>query len=351
MNQDMVHPTEKRQNKLRLADIAKRAGVSTATVDRVIHQRPGVKPHTATHIEAVIREMESSLVGAPRNRGPRGQLKFDVILPKGVNSFFNNLEQQVQAVSQEAGEDIVFNIQRIEGFNPSALARCIRSLVGKTDGIAIVAIEDPTVREAVNSTVDLGVPVVTLVSDLSNSRHQGYIGMDNRAAGRTAGYLMSRFVKSEGSILMTAGSMSLRDHEEREIGFRRVLGECNARLPIIARLDDHDDYRRTYEETREILQANSDLVGIYNIGAGNRGIANALIESGRQQDIIFIGHELTSFSRQYLIDGTMDVVIDQNPRSEVEQLKKVLIELNGDRSRPVDFALGQVTVIFRENLH
>jgi hypothetical protein len=47
----------------------------------------------------------------------------------------------------------------------------------------------------------------------------------------------------------------------------------------------------------------------------------------------------------------MDVVIDQNPRSEVEQLKKVLIELNQERSLPVDFALGQATVIFRENLH
>ena len=150
---------------------------------------------------------------------------------------------------------------------------------------------------------------------------------------------------------MTAGSMSLREQEEREIGFRRMLGEGNARLQIIARLDDHDDYRRTYDETWEILHANSDLVGIYNIGAGNRGIANALKESGRQQDIIFIGHELTSFSRQYLIDGTMDGVIDQNPRSAVEQLKKVLIELNQERPHPIDFALGPVTVIFRENLH
>ena len=254
-------------------------------------------------------------------------------------------------VSEQVADSAEFNVHHIEGFNPSAQARRIHDLIGKSDGIAIVALEDPTVREAVNRAVDCGIPVITLVSDLSNARHQGYIGTDNRAAGRTAGYLMSRFAPPEGSILLTAGSMSLRDHEEREIGFRRMLGERKSELKIIARLDDHDDYRKTYEETRKILQENTDLVGIYNIGAGNRGIANALEESGRQQDIVFIGHEMTKFSRQYLIDGTMDVVIDQDPRMEVEKLKKVLLGLHQEQSSPIDFALGQVTVIFRENLY
>jgi len=347
----MLQTTEKRQSRLRVADIAKHAGVSTATVDRVIHQRPGVKPHTATHIRTVIQEMESSRNGEVKNRRPFEQLNFDVILPKGANSFFNRLEEQIQAVSDTAGNNVIFTIRRIEGFNPRVLAESIRNLSGKSNGIAVVGIEDPMVREAVNHTVDLGVPVVTLVSDLSNSRHQAFIGMDNRAAGRTAGYLMGRFAPDQGTVLMIAGSMSLRDHEEREIGFRRVLGEYNDKLKIIARLDDHDDYRTTYEETRKILRRNSDLVGIYNIGAGNRGIANALEETGRQHDIVFIGHELTSFTRQYLIDGTMDVVIDQNPLAEAEQLKNTLIDLNQNDPLPVDSTLQQVTVIIRENLH
>jgi len=338
------------KNKLRLADVAKRAGVSTATVDRVIHNRPGVKPHTVNHIQAVIAKMKNGDDSEPINGLSQGLLKFDVILPEGSNSFFNTLEDQIRAVSQTFSSTASFNIRRIEGFDPRMLAQSIHQYSGTSDGIALVAIEDPMVRDAVSTAVEAGVPVVTLVSNLSNSRHQAYVGLDNRAAGRTAGYLMGRLTPRRGNVLLIAGSMSLRDHEEREMGFRRALGEQNPDLQIIARLEDHDDYQTTYEETRKVLQDQSNLVGIYNIGAGNRGVVQALEESGREKSIIFIGHELTPYSRKYLIDDVMDVVIDQNPRAEAEQLMNILINLNRTPPLPLDTTPREVRIYFRENL-
>ncbi len=337
------------ESRLKLADIASRAGVSTATVDRVIHNRSGVKPHTVSHIRAIIREMEAIPATTPGNGRNRGQNKFTVILPKGTNSFFNTLEAEIDAISK-AQRNVQINVERIEGFNPQLLARCIRQQHQSSDGIALVAIEDPVVREAVNDAVDAGVPVVTLVSDLSNARHQAYIGLDNRAAGRTAGYLMGRLLPEKGSVLLIAGSISLRDHEEREIGFRRVLGELNDKIRIIAHLEDHDDYHTTYDETMSVISSTPDLAGIYNIGAGNRGIALALEERGKQKDIVFIGHELTRFSRRYLIDGTMDAVIDQDPRGEARQLTKVLLDLSSSNPFSADTTPREVRIYLRENL-
>jgi LacI family transcriptional regulator len=70
-----------------------------------------------------------------------------------------------------------------------------------------MALEHPQVREAVNTLADAGVHVLTLISDVSNSQRVSYVGMDNRAAGRTAAYLLARFIGNrKGKIAMLAAA-------------------------------------------------------------------------------------------------------------------------------------------------
>ena len=256
--------------------MAQQAGVSAATVDRVIHSRPGVKPHTADHIMAVIERMENGAPNiTPVTEAHLNSLCFDIILPIGTNAFFDILEEEIREyANRPANIGLSIRVHRIKGFDPDALAETIERISRQTDGIAIVAIESPQVREAVNRTVHKGIPVVTLVSDLSGSRRMGYVGLDNRAGGRTAGYLMGRFLTGHvGTVLMLAGSPRLRDHEEREMGFRRVLSERFDNLKIITFLEDRDDDETAYQQVKKILEQHPDLVGIYDIGAGTRGIA------------------------------------------------------------------------------
>jgi LacI family transcriptional regulator len=338
------------KKRIRLADVARQAGVSVATVDRVIHGRPGVKKHTAEHIWGVIRQLESAAPDIHEAPDPE-LLRFDFILPTGTNTFIDMLEDAVgDAARRLAYPGLSPRVHRIEGFNPRVMADSIVALSKHSDGLAVIAIENPRVREAVHEVVTGGVPVVTLVSDLSGSRRIGYVGLDNRAAGRTAGYLMGRFVpRSEGKVLMLAGSLNLRDHEEREMGFRRVLRERFGGIEVVARLEDRDDYRSAHEHTQRMLQQHPELIGIYNIGGGNRGIAQALQETGRAESTVFIGHELTAFSRRYLIDGTMDAVIDQSPHKEAELAMQMLRDYH-TTERVVQPAPINIGVFFRENL-
>jgi len=337
----------------RLADVAREAGVSVTTVDRVIHGRPGVKQHTADHIMAVIDRLEqggSPLTPIAEER--RTKLYFDVILPTGTNAFFDNLEQEIhEYANRPANTGLSVSIHRIKGFDPVALAESIERTSQQSNGIAIVAIESPRVRDAVNRAVQRGVPVITLVSDLSGSRRMGYVGLDNRACGRTAGYLMGRFLAGrEGSILMLAGSPLLRDHEEREMGFRRILSERFRQLKIIPFLEDRDDDETAYQQVNKVLDEHTDLVGIYDIGAGTRGIARALAETRRGLDIVFIGHELTRYSRELLIDGVMDTVIDQVPRKEARMLIDMLERFATGENSEHYSGIAPVSVYFRENL-
>jgi len=339
--------------KVRLAAVARKAGVSVATVDRVIHSRPGVKPHTADHILAVIERMENGDPDfTPAAEARARKLYFDIILPIGTNAFFNNLEEEIREyANRPANSELSVRIHRIKGFDPDALADNIALISQQTDGIAIVAIESPQVRDAVNRVVQKNIPVVTLVSDLSSSRRSGYIGLDNRAAGRTAGYLMGRFLAgSAGTVLMLAGSPQLRDHEEREMGFRRVLGERFVDLKIVSYLEDKDDDKATHQQAKKVIHDYPDLVGIYDIGAGTQGIAQAMVEAGRSGDIVFIGHELTRYSRELLIDGVMDAVIDQVPRKEARMLIDMLERFASGENSGYDPEVAPISVYFRENL-
>ncbi len=91
------------------------------------------------------------------------------------------------------------------------------------------------------------------------------------------------------------------------------------------------------------------LAGIYNIGAGNRGIARALEEAGRDRSVVYIGHELTPYTRRFLVSGTMDAVIDQNPRVEArDALERLVQAVHGTPGHPAPPV--RIQAIFKENI-
>ena len=169
-------------------------------------------------------------------------------------------------------EGVEARVRSIKGFDPEALAEVLSGLEGKSQGIGVIGVDHPAVREAIRNVARSGVPVLTLVSDISNVATAGYVGIDNRTAGRLAGHLLGRFVgKRTGSVALFAGALAYRGHEEREMGFRHVLQERYPSLTIAVHREIQDDPTRAYAEAKAVLSELPDLVGLYNIGAGQSG--------------------------------------------------------------------------------
>jgi LacI family transcriptional regulator len=332
-----------------LTDIAREAGVSSATVDRVLNNRSGVKERTREVVIETARRLGYLAGSGVSIASPMNRIRLDFVLPAGTNTFIANLLQQLQRQASHH-DDLDVRIHSIEGFNPDTLARTLNDLQGKTLGVGVIALDHPTVREAMRSLAATGTSIVTLVSDISHVSRVGYVGIDNRGAGRLAGYLLGRFLSSNAGqkIALFAGSLSYRGHEEREMGFRHVLGEDFQNLEIVELREIRDDRDRAYAEATALLKRHPDLAGIYNIGAGNQGIGQALQESGRAGQIIFVGHELTDHNKAFLLDGTMDAVIDQNPRVEAREAISMLRRTI--RGLAIDYHPPRLQVIFRENI-
>ena len=341
-----------RQKRATLVDVAELAGVSLATVDRVFNHRPGVSPRTNERVERALVQLGYRPDPAAVRIARGIQFQFCFVLPTGTNTFMNLLAGQVErALAALADQGAYGEIVRTDVFDPVALTETLRGLIGRYQGVATVALDHPLVRDAINALVEAGISVVTLVSDVPNSRRHRFVGIDNSSAGRTAATLMGRFAGPRtGSIGVIAGSLALRDHVERMFGFQQVIGSEYPALQVLQAVEGRDDMTQCRVVADKLLADHRDLVGIYSIGAGNRGIADALEASGRARDVLFIGHEVTEHSRRYLMQGTMDAVINQDPGHEARSAARILLAHCASMPIIDDQERIRIDIFVRDNL-
>ena len=332
-----------------LTDVAREAGVSSATVDRVLNDRAGVSHRTRNVVLEVAQRLGYIANDHALLRTNTDLIRLDFILPSGTNPFIAALLAEILEQAAVAPA-LDVHVRSIEGFNPDSLARALRELKGVTTGVGVIALDHPTVSEAIRSLSADGIKVATLVSDIHHVPRIGYVGIDNRAAGRLAGYLLGRFLEKgkKHKVALFAGSLSYRGHEEREMGFRNIVSEEYGELEILALREVKDDRERAHLEASSLLEHHPDLSAIYNIGAGTSGIARALQEVGRERSVVFVGHDLTESNKANLLNGTLDALIDQNPQVEAREVLAMLsCAVRGQSFTP---HVPRLQVIFKENI-
>ena len=310
--------SEQRRRRATVHDVAEAAGVSLATVDRVLNGRPGVRQATVDRVEAAIatigfqRDLNASLMARAR------ELRLVFIIPDGANDFMASLAAAIERRAGPALADRMhIALQRVPALDAAALATSLDALTpGTADCAVIVASEEPGVLTAVDSAARRGIAVLTLVSDLPGTQRRGFIGIDNLAAGRTAASLFGRFLPQGGSVAVIAGALQLHDHRDRLAGFRAGLEGEFPDVVVLGPYEGHDDPAQTAAIVTRLLADHPDLSGIYNLGAGNAGLVTAL-EAGDKKHLRVIAHELTQPTRRGLLAGVIDVVLDQNPEGEI----------------------------------
>lgn len=338
--------------KATIEDVAAEAGVSVATVDRVLNGRAAVRPPTAERVERAIRRLNYQPDRLAARLARAREYRFCFILPEGSNAFMASLAEAVQEEAlRMAREKVVIDLVHTDVFDPQQLAATLDSIGATYDGVAVVALDHPRVREALNGLAERGVTVVTLVSDVPSSRRIRYVGIDNSAAGRTAATLMGRYLSGRrGKVGLIAGSLSLRDHIERQFGFEQVMAHDFPNLALLPVREGRDDRVKVQAVAEQLLADHPDLIGLYNVGAGSGGIAAALEQAGRARDVVFITHELTEDTRRALIDGTIDIIINQDAGHEVRSAIRVLMS-KADRAPIVDsMERIRIDIYLRDNI-
>lgn len=334
-------------------DLAAEAGVSLATVDRVLNRRPGVRRTTIDRVEAAMVRLDYTRDLTAANLAKKRSYPIRFILPDGDNPFMHSLEAEALAYAKLAdAARVETSIVKVPAFNGDRLAEALNAIdASEVIGVVAVATDAPTVRAAIDDLANRGVPLVTLVSDIPSARRIHYAGIDNIAAGRTAGTLVGRFLaKTPGKIAVIAGSMLLRDHVERRLGFEQAIQASHPDLELLPLIEGRDDGAIVESLLTPLIKRHPDLVGIYCLAAGSEGIVAALQKTGRARATVVVVHDLTDHSRRALIDGTFDAIINQDAGHEVRSAIRVLKA----RSDGLPIIPGQerirIDIFLRDNL-
>lgn len=337
MKEFFHHPWMGR-SRITMSDVARNAGVSVATVDRVLNRRAPVRQATAERILKSAQELQyyASPLLKSQIADLRVPVRCAILLQRRTTAFYQALAstlRQKARVRAEIGADLI--IEFVDAVNSTAVADRMRAISPKVDALAVVALDHPHISQAISEAADRGVRTVALVSDLSSEAKYDYVGINNRSAGRTAGWFLARLSRRPGTIGVITGSHRYLCQESREAGFRSFFRERASRFHVSEAIVCLDDPAIAYDAAREFIETHPDCVGIYNAGGGELGTLQALAELNARRHRHFICHELAN-AREALISGTADIIIDQNPELLAERCLDVLVasrDLNTPKTR------------------
>jgi len=289
------------RRKTSMADIARAAAVSEATVDRVLNGRGGVSREKEMRVLEWARKLK---IDRALEAVSVRWLRIAILMQQPVAPYYVHLKQGFE-VAQKTFESqrVICAVTYFESLDASRVAQTIRHATQKADALIIVAYEHPDITAALRHASH-AMPVITLASDLPGTGRLAYVGIDNRCAGRVAGELMGRFIgDAGGKVLVMTGMHDFLGHEERESGFRSVLRRRFPGCDIVETVESREQSALTERLTRDAFRRYPDLRGIYNISVGDEGIAAALRALDRVRSTVLIGHELNESSRRLLIEG------------------------------------------------
>jgi LacI family transcriptional regulator len=110
---------------------------------------------------------------------------------------------------------------------------------------------------------------------------------------------------------------------DRASGFAAVLRSEFPDLEIVGPVETNDDADTVRHAVTAALDAETEIIAIYSLGAGTRGLIEALPDR-EQRKLAVVAHEVTEHSRQALAEGLFDAVINQDCGHEVRSAIRVL---------------------------
>jgi LacI family transcriptional regulator len=294
-----------------MAALAAAAGVSVATVDRLLNGREAVASSTRAQVlEAALRighPAAARLMGD--GPGPGTAIRFGVLLHKQGQEFYQNAAQEFRAaVAQLPGLKAQLVLEFSASQAPSEVAGLMRAMAGRCDVLAATAVNHPEITAAVEELKGQGIPVFSLLSDFAQGVRAGYVGLNNLKVGRTAAWMISLSAKGAGKVALFVGGARWHGHDLRETGFRAHLREERPDLEVLETIMNLETRQLTYETTLGLLNRHRDLRGIYVAGGGMEGAIAALKQARKPGEVALVVNELTSESRAGLAQGWVTLV-------------------------------------------
>jgi LacI family transcriptional regulator len=334
------HPRRSRSRKrpAGIREIARTLGVSIGTVDRALHNRPGIKPKTRTTVLQLAKELGYQPNLAARFLSSRKHVRIGVNLPREIASFWKLIRDGMTDVARsfEAnGVEIVHrSYLRLGQGEAEALEEALEDDV---QGLVIAPGRAKDLAPLMRRAARQGIAVVCVNTDAPTAPHLATVCVDSAVSGSVVGELMGRFLGGKGRVVVVTGQLNTIDHAQKLQGFRKAIAETWPALEIAAVVEAHDDETEAYEKCGEVLASAPDAAGVYVSTANSVPVMRALDHRGLSRSITVIATDLFPALARFIESGRIAATIYQRPwvqgQIAFQAIYKFLIE--GVRPPPV----------------
>lgn len=330
----------------KIPDLAEAAGVSVATVNRVLSGAASVRLATRERVQEAAERIGFYGLGSIQARvsAARPHLRLGVLLLQRHRPFYQKVAQALTAAAAEApAAEIDLRIEFLEDLSPQNTADRALGMAGDCDAICLTSAVHPVVTDAVESIQSNGTPVFALIAQLSATGQMHYVGLDNWKVGRTSAWAFANICKVPGKIGILMGNPRYRNQEMNETGFRSYFRELAPGFTLMEPISTFEAAAVAEEMTERLLTGHPDLVGLYVSGGGISGALAALRSTGRAGQLVVVGYDLTEVTRSALLDRSLTFVISHPyarlAREAVDGMVRACLSRDGNRTSIVPFEI------------
>ncbi|MBS5164824.1 MAG: LacI family DNA-binding transcriptional regulator [Butyricicoccus pullicaecorum] len=309
--------------------IADHCGVSRGTVDRVVNGRANVAPEVRARVQKAIDALGYQTPAQRRQMQPeRTELTIGFVIPSWDAYYTRQTRRGIQAAMRRIG-DASFRVvvQELRGRSNKEYCECIAELEqAHIDGLVLNTADTLPMQQEIDRLTNCGIPVVTCNSDVPDASRVCHVGQDLVKSGRVAAGLLVP-VLAGGDVLVVCGNREFTAHRLRVEGFLDRLYELEGDIGHAHVIECIERYDLTYDGVLTEIRRNPRLRAIYMANESVKGCMDALARARVPQPIHVVCNDLTPHAREYLVEGRIDFVVDQDFSGQARRAVEVLYDL------------------------
>lgn len=304
-----------------IKEVALQAGLSLATVDRVVHQRPGVRASTRRRVE----QAQAELRRQQQQVGLRGRrLLIDLVMEAPTR--FTRIVRDALGVAMQRSQPAVFRARDhlAETLPVPELVAVLDAIARRgSHGVLLKAPDVPAVAEAVDRLQARGIPVVTLATDVKTAHPHPYVGLDNRCAGQTAAYLMAQWLGPQApgqtvDVLVSSSGQRFQGEDERIHAFVQAMAQHLPACTVHVLDTGLGLYAPTVAAVGRLLREQPKVAAVYSVGGANAAIFAAFDQAQRACHS-FIGHDLDDDNLALLRAGRLSAALHHDLQHDLQR--------------------------------
>ncbi len=237
------------------------------------------------------------------------------VVPKGTtHEFWKSVHAGAEAAARDLGVKVIWKGPIREDDRAEQVQIVENFVVRGVDGIVLMPMDRKALVTPAEEAGGQGIPVVVADSDLDWEGRTSFVATDNRRGGELAGEALVEMMGGEGSVILLRYQEGSASTFEREEGFLAAVGKAAGIEVISSNQYAGATNEGAYQASENLLNSFKDVDGIFcpNESAAF-GMLRALQDSGRTEDVAFVGFDASEKLVEALRAGEIDALVLQDP--------------------------------------